>query len=526
MALIVKLKRILNKEYSSFNTAALFLAAVTVFSMLLSILRERLIVSKLGASVQLDVYYAAFKLPDLLFTFFVAFVSVFVIIPFLDRQKDESVKQEFMDSLLRSFFLAVSFVVVLAYFLSPFYLEYFFAKLLSSEFSGELLFLTRLLLLQMLFLSASQIYLSFLQYKQKFVAYALAPILYNLSIILGAAFFLDRFGIKALGYSVLLGAVLHLSLSMLNAKLHIDLKSRIKWTLILSMLKESLPRAVSLFLQQALLLVLFAYLGTLREGSISIFQIAILLQSAPLSIVALSYSVASFPTLSRLYHKSKKDEFKDKVLQVFLNVFIFSTLFILPIFLVKEDLINFIFASSKFSWADALAVASVFSFLLFALLPQAYATLASRVFYASGNTRLPLYLHIASTAVFIFLLALLHFGVLQVFLFGMSDLVILAMLYSFNIFLTAFAFLYFMRKYFDLSCNRFASWQIKTVFAAILAFLPIYIYKLNHLDKAQSQLESLERIVMYLLAFIILFFIFALLFKLEFKKLLRILKSQ
>ncbi len=526
MAFGAKIKSLFHKEYLNFNSAALFLALSSVFSMLLSLLRERLIVSQLGASLQLDIYYAAFRLPDLIFTFFIAFVSVFVIIPFLDRQHNEQSRLEFMDSLLRSFFLSVSLVILVAYIISPTYLSYFFPKLFASEMSGELLFLTRLLLLQMFFLSASQIYLSFLQYKHKFIAYALAPILYNLSIILGAAFFLDDFGLSALALSVLSGAFLHLALSAISAKISLSFKKKIKWRLVFSMLKDSLPRALSLFLQQVVLLALFAYLGRLKEGSISIFQIAILLQSAPFSVVALSYSVASFPTLSRLYHSSDKKQFKDKVTQVFLNVFVFSVFLILPLFLVKEDLINLIFASDKFSWGDVVLVSLVFSFLLFALLPQAFSTLASRVFYAADNTRLPLYVHFASSIGFIFLLSLLWKGVFDNLTFFSNDLIVLALFYSINTFVTAFIFLYFMRIRLGIDCKVFSVWRFKIMLAAFLAFLPLYIYKLNYFSVPLSQLESFQRILLNSIVFLLLFFVFALLFKLEFKKLLRILKSQ
>ncbi len=512
--------KVLSKEYVNVNSAALFLGATSLLSMFISLLREKLIVSALGRSLELDLYYASFKLPDLLYSFAIAFVSAFVIIPLLSKKENKEAEL-FIDSLLRAFLISALFLSFLAYLLTPFYLEHFFPNLYRSAFKDSFVFLSKLLLLQFIFLSASQILLSFLQYKQKFVAYALAPILYNLGIIFGAIFLLPSFGLKGLGYGVLLGAALHLLLSALSAKIHFRPFSSIDWLSVWEMLKHSFPRAASLFMQQLLLLVIFAYLSRVSEGAISSFQIALTLQSAPYSIIALSYSVAAFPSLAKLYSSGQVDKFRDKVGRALALVFVFSLFATLPLLLIKEDLINLIFGSKDFAWKDVLSVSQVFTYLLLALIPQSFVILITRVFYAAHDTLRPLMVHFVSVLSFILLLKFIEFLALRSF----GGLGFVSLAYLLNIVITSALLFYLLYLKHKVKFFQLSDFELKLLLSSFFAFVltfyvKLYFFDVSPVTVAVSLLRAFEIVLIYVVAFLLLAFVL----KLEFRKLLRILK--
>ena len=68
--------RLFNREFSQISEAALVLGFFTFLSQVLGIFRDRFLAGNIGAGSTLDVYYAAFRVPDLLFTFGAALVSV------------------------------------------------------------------------------------------------------------------------------------------------------------------------------------------------------------------------------------------------------------------------------------------------------------------------------------------------------------------------------------------------------------------------------------------------------------------
>ena len=521
MTVFKALRNTLNRSHENINSAALFLGVASLLSMLASLLREKLIVSALGRSLELDVYYASFKLPDLLYSFAIAFVSAFVIIPLLSKKKDEKEAELFIDSLLRAFLISAFFLSLFAYLLTPLYLEHFFPNLYNSAYKDSFVFLSKLLLLQFIFLSASQILLSFLQFKQKFVAYALAPILYNLGIIFGAVFLLPKFGLEGLGYGVVLGAALHLLLSATSVKLHIYLFSPIDWRGVWEMLQRSFPRAASLFMQQLLMLIIFAYLSRVSEGAISTFQIALTLQAAPYSIIALSYSVAAFPSLAKLYSSGQLDEFRAKVERALAHVFVFSLFAILPLFLVKEDLINLIFGGKSFGWEDVLSVSQVFAFLLLALVPQSFVILITRIFYAAHDTLRPLVVHFASALGFLALLKLFDFLAPHSF----DGLTLVSLAYLLNTIATSALLFYFLYLRHKVTLFKLSNFELKLLAASFSAFALSLCVKSCFLNAGpatafESLLRAFEIMLVYGAAFLLSVFVF----KLEFKKLLRILK--
>jgi putative peptidoglycan lipid II flippase len=102
-------KRFLNfisREIGGLHEAAYLLGAFAVVSQILALVRDRLLAYKFGATHALDIYYAAFRIPDFIFVAIASMVSISVLIPFLMEKIDSGEKEakEFIDAIFSVFF--------------------------------------------------------------------------------------------------------------------------------------------------------------------------------------------------------------------------------------------------------------------------------------------------------------------------------------------------------------------------------------------------------------------------------------
>src|SRR3954467_1790986 len=97
----------LNGEITGLHQAAYLLGFFAICSQILALIRDRILASSFGASNTLDLYYSAFRIPDILFVTVASVVSVSVLIPFLisafEKSKDDA--KEFIDNVFSFFFL-------------------------------------------------------------------------------------------------------------------------------------------------------------------------------------------------------------------------------------------------------------------------------------------------------------------------------------------------------------------------------------------------------------------------------------
>ncbi|MBU1519473.1 oligosaccharide flippase family protein, partial [Patescibacteria group bacterium] len=322
-----KLLQLCQKEFSGLHEAAFLLGFFALLSQIMAVIRDRLFAS-MGAGVELDIYFASFRIPDILFVAIASFVALTVILPFFIEKLNTNKQQarDFINSIFTLFFLAIIIISIVVFFAVPYLVEIFFSGFEVGA-QEEVVLLTRILLLSPILLGISNLFASITQTFRKFFVYALSPVLYNLGIILGLLFFYPSLGIIGLGFGVVLGAGLHMLIQVPVIIAHgffprFSLKmpaSEIKKILILA-----LPRTIGLSVQQIALFVLISIAASMAVGSIAVFQLSLNLQSVPLSIIGVSYSVAAFPTLARLYSKNKTKQFIDQVLTATRHIIFWS----------------------------------------------------------------------------------------------------------------------------------------------------------------------------------------------------------
>src|SRR3989344_8646621 len=146
--MVKRIINLLNKEISGLHEAAYLLAVFTFASQLLALIRDRSLASFFGAGETLDIYYAAFRIPDFIFITVASIVSISVLIPFLaDKSREENGgMQNFIDGVFTVFFGFISLVSLVVFFLAPFIVEKMFPGFGETALT-EAISLTRILLL-------------------------------------------------------------------------------------------------------------------------------------------------------------------------------------------------------------------------------------------------------------------------------------------------------------------------------------------------------------------------------------------
>ena len=205
------IQRFLNSQTKSISSASLILAVSYLISAFLGLLRDHLLAGTFGAGNELDVYYTAFIIPD-----FIALILIFgatgaVVIPIFSSYliKSEEKAWEYASMFLNVF---LGFLVIVSIFLIIFTPA--IVSVIAPGFSAHkkdlAVMLMRIMFLSPIILGASNTISGILQVFHRFLVTAIAPLLYNLGIIIGILFFVPKFGIAGLAWGVVLGGLLHL----------------------------------------------------------------------------------------------------------------------------------------------------------------------------------------------------------------------------------------------------------------------------------------------------------------------------
>lgn len=394
---------VIGKEVRGMHQAAYALAAFALLSQLLALVRDRLFAAEFGASHTLDVYYAAFRIPDLLFAAVASLLSLYALLPVLSRlsQEPEDRTLSFLRQTLLFFFAAMGAISVAAFVCAPWILR----AIAPGITDPNLVLLTRILLLQPIFLGASNILANLTQIRHRFLLYSVSPLLYNLGIIGGIMFLYPLMGIAGLGWGVVGGALLHVLAQLpffAAERSEARMPLRETWRELAGVLALSVPRTLSLSAGQLSLLILTALASVMAPGSIAVFTFGWSLQSVPLTIIGVSYSVAAFPTLSKLHAGGETREFVRHIETALRHILFWTIPATVLIVVLRAQLVRVILGSGAFDWSATRLTAAALALFALSLLAQSTSMLIARAYYAAGNTRKPFYFGLTTVAVTVF----------------------------------------------------------------------------------------------------------------------------
>ena len=394
----------IHKEINGLHEAAYLLGIFALLSQALALARDRLFAHFFGAGAILDTYYTAFKIPDIIFVSTASMVSIYILIPFLTEKSSVSknAERDFISAIFSAFFLIIVFVSAITFVLTPQFVKIFFPGFIDSVYLNDLILLTRILLLQPIFLGISNLFASITQVHRKFILYALSPIFYNFGIIAGIIFLYPIFGFIGLGMGVVFGAVFHLGIQLpfiikggFFPKIAIKMIVR-KLNDIKKVIFLSLPRTLALSAHQISLLLLISLASVMTDGSIAVFSFSFNLQSVPLTIIGVSYSVAAFPTLVRLFSNGEKEYFLEQMLAAAKHIIFWSFPIVILFIVLRAQIVRVILGSGEFDWSDTRLTAASLALFVVSLAAQGLVLLFARGYYAASNTKKPLIFNVTA----------------------------------------------------------------------------------------------------------------------------------
>ena len=383
-----------HKKTHTIGLAALIIGCSSVISALLGLLRDRLLAGKFGAGIELDIYYSAFRIPDLVFGILISGGIIAAFLPVFSEyyEKDKKRAWELTSNALNIFLL---FSIVLCGILA------FFApqliKLIVPGFNSNnqamTVLLTRIMFLSPIFFGISNIFSSILHYFNHFIAYSLAPILYNIGIIIGIIFFVPIFGITGLAYGVVLGVLLHWLIQIPSVLLNgfkyrpiLNFKSKGLKKIICLMI----PRTISAVIGNFNLIIVTAIASTIGIGNIAIFNFSDHLRALPISVIGGAFAVAAYPFMARAWASEQKDKFFSNINKAFKqSLFLIVPLSVLTL-LLRAQIVRIVLGTGKFGWLETQLTAASLGIFAISIFAYALTPFLVRIFFSIHNTKTPL----------------------------------------------------------------------------------------------------------------------------------------
>jgi putative peptidoglycan lipid II flippase len=296
-------------------------------------------------------------------------------------------------------------VGLVAYVTAPYFMGKLFPVFAGTASFNDLVSLTRVLLLSPVFLGFSNLLASITQIHRRFFIYAISPVLYNIGIILGIIVFYPIWGIFGLGLGVVLGAFMHFAIQIpfvLKQKMFPKFIFPIKLSFIKSIIYTSLPRTITVSSNELAELFLISFASFFISGSISVFNFSFNLQSVPFSIIGVSYSLAAFPTLTRLFSGGDHKEFVNQMVNSARHIIFWSVPITVMFVVLRAQIVRTILGSGRFNWDDTRLTAAALALFTVSLIAQNLVALFVRSYYSQGKTKTPLFMNVFSALLIVF----------------------------------------------------------------------------------------------------------------------------
>lgn len=380
----------------SLGSAAMLLVSSALLAQGLGFLRTKLVNANFPAVGlhSTDSYFAAFNIPDFFFYTISAGALGVAFMPVLAdhlARGDRKRMWELVSSLLNLLSIIMAVVAVIIFVFAEPLIHHIVGTGLKGQHLHDAVVIMRFLSLNPLLFTISGILTATQQSLGRFFFYAIAPLFYNLSIIVSIYAFKHNVGLVGLGVGALVGAILQLLVVCLGT-----FGTGFRWHPIImwrhsdfrQVLRNLPPRSLDQGIDQLESIVETRFASGLGQGNVTYYSNAYTLQLAPVLLIGTAISTAIFPRLNNRLSHGRPDLFRQDFLRI-LRLIIWITLPVVVIcFFGRGYLARLIFSR------NSIDIANVFGFLTVAIFFRTVYTIISRWFYAQKDTRTPLYVSI------------------------------------------------------------------------------------------------------------------------------------
>jgi putative peptidoglycan lipid II flippase len=368
--------------------------ASVFLSNLIGLIREMVIAYVRGAGQEVDAYQLSFLIPEVLNHLLASGFLSITFIPIFSRylvQQEENEGWRVFSIILTNLGLVLIFLIGIA--------ETFTAEIISvlapgygePELRAAVIRMTRIIIPAQIFFFASGLFMAVQFAKEKFAIPALAPIIYNLGIILGGILLGFRFGMVGFSWGVLTGAVSNCIVQYVGAK-RLGMKFRLSFELNHPDLRRyvvlTLPLMIGLTMTFSREFFFRIFGSYLPPGGIAGINYGLKIMLIPVAIFGQAIGTAAYPYMARLVADKKMAEMNS-----LLNNTLRYLALVIPIcvllMVLKNEVVLIVYQRGQFDAAATALTADILVYLLVGAFALAAYTIVPRVYYATQNTIFP-----------------------------------------------------------------------------------------------------------------------------------------
>jgi putative peptidoglycan lipid II flippase len=379
-------------------------AGAFFLSRVLGWVRLVVITNEFGAGVQLDAYFAAFRLPDTIFQLVAAGALSSAMIPVLaglfareEEQRAWRVVSTVLNLVLVALLIAAAVVAIFAPQIVPLITPGFDA--VGTELTVRL---TRIMLISPALLAVGAVASAVLNARGRFAAAASAPSLYNIAIIGGALFLGPSLGVEGLAIGVVIGSLLHLGVQivpMLRERFRLSFEIDLSDPPARQVLALMIPRALGLGANQITFIIATTLATGVGLGAVTAYNVAWTVVQIPLGVIGFPLGVVLLPSLSRAIAEGSTRDFGALVVRS-LRLLLWVMLFLTALGIVlRRQGVTLLFGYGLDEHAISLTADTV-SFLLLGLAGHSLVVILTRAFYSGHDTRTPVFTALLDMVVF------------------------------------------------------------------------------------------------------------------------------
>ena len=380
--------------------AAGIVAGGFIASRLLGLIRSMAIADTFGTEPELAAYWVAFRIPDLIFQLIAGATLSAAFIPTFSRTVMHEGEREgwsLASNILNLISLSTFVVTALAFVLAPLIVPLLAPGLgeasgREDELRALAIELTRLMLLSPLMFGISGMLSGILNARQHFLAPAIAPLFYNLGIILGAVILADRWGIHGLACGVVIGSLGHLLVQLPALRI-----VGMRWQPTINIASQNVrdvlrlmgPRVLGLAAAQVNLVVVLFFASFISDEAISAINFAFLIMLLPVGVIGMAIATAVFPRLAQHGAALELDRLSETVQTTLRMILFFSIPASIGLAILAEPIVRLFLQRGAFDEASTNLVVQALVFYALAAWAHAAIEIVSRGFYALSDTRTP-----------------------------------------------------------------------------------------------------------------------------------------
>ncbi|MCX7996739.1 MAG: murein biosynthesis integral membrane protein MurJ [Patescibacteria group bacterium] len=463
--LLSKTRELIFASQTSMLSSTLIIASMMLVARAFGFLRYRVLTGVFSAQ-ELDIFFASFRIPDLLFEILITGALTTTFIPFFVKFRNDQEKlSRHISSIINLVLIAIGFMIVVLYFALPFLAPFFMPGYDEGKIR-QIVEISRILLLgQLPFLVIGNFLTGIAQSQRAFVIPALAPVIYNVGIIAATLMFYETLHLMAPVVGVVGGAV-----GFLLVQLPVLRHTEFRYKAILCRTREAyeffrmaIPRIMTSIVAQIDATIDLTLTTLVGAGAYTMFYFAQHLQLLPISLIGIAFGQASLPYLTDLYQQKRIDEFRRVVFESLLNLMYLMIPVMTFMVVSRTPIIRLFYGGDMFDWNATVLTAKTLSYFALSLPFHAVYYFLTRCYYALFDSKTPFYISLVSISVN---------AALSVYFISVLELPVWSLAISFSIAMNinvTILFFLLVRKLKGFDWKPFFIELIKMLTAAIIA---------------------------------------------------------